>query len=63
MNGSKKWYQHMLEVTNSDPRLKQMADELGGMYQQLSAAQHRIDELDALAKPKTGKVSTGPRTR
>ena len=63
MNGSKKWYQHMLDVTNTDPRLKKMADELGGMYQQLTAAQRRIDELDAQTKPKTGKVSTGPRTR
>jgi hypothetical protein len=63
MNGSAKWYQHMLEVTKSDPRLKKMADELGGMYEQLTAAQRRINELDAQAKPKTGKFSTGPRGR
>jgi hypothetical protein len=53
----------MLEVTRSDPRLKKMADELGGMYERLVAAQRRIDELDAQAKPQTGKVSTGPRGR
>jgi hypothetical protein len=63
MNGSAKWYQHMLEITRNDPRLKQMADELGGMYERLVAAQRRIDELDAQAKPQTGKVSTGPRGR
>jgi hypothetical protein len=63
MNGTTKWYQHMLQVTNSDPRLKTMADELGAMYEQLYAAQHRIDELDAKSKPNTGKVSTGPRGR
>jgi hypothetical protein len=63
MNGSTKWYQHMLAVTNSDPRLKKMADELGAMYEQLIAAQVRIDDLDARSKPGTGKVSTGPRGR
>jgi hypothetical protein len=63
MNGSKKWYEHMLGVTNSDPRLKKMADELGAMYEELVAAQIRINELDALSKPNTGKISTGPRGR
>jgi len=62
MNGTKKWYDHMLQVSNSDPRLKQMADHLGELYQQLTAAQRRFDELDALAKPK-GKRSLGPRAR
>ena len=63
MNGTTKWYQHMLAVTNSDPRLKKMADELGAMYEQLIAAQVRIDDLDARSKAGTGKVSTGPRGR
>jgi hypothetical protein len=63
MNGTKKWYEHMLAVSNSDPRLKKMADELGAMYEELVAAQVRINELDALSKPNTGKISTGPRGR
>jgi len=63
MNGSTKWAQHMLAVTNSDPRLKKMADELGAMYEELVTAQVRINELDAQSKPGTGKVSTGPRGR
>ena len=63
MNGTTKWYQHMLAVTNSDPRLQKMADELGAMYEQLIAAQVRIDDLDARSKAGTGKVSTGPRGR
>lgn len=63
MNGTTKWYQHMLQVTNGDPRLKKMADELGGMYEQLIAAQIRINELDEQAKSGTSKVSTGPRGR
>jgi hypothetical protein len=63
MNGTQKWFDHMVAVNNSDPRLKKMADHLGDLYQQLSAAQHRIDELDAASMPKTGKRSTGPRSR
>jgi hypothetical protein len=55
-NGSKKWYDHMKAVIDSDPRLVKMADHLGELYQALSAAQHRYDELDAEAKSKAKRI-------
>ncbi|MEO8315720.1 MAG: hypothetical protein ABI645_13110, partial [Pseudomonadota bacterium] len=61
MDGTRKWYDHMKEVIDSDPRLHKMADHLGALYQELSVAQHRYDELDAEAKAKAGKRNIGPR--
>jgi hypothetical protein len=61
--GTQKWYDHMKEVVDSDPRLYAMADHLGALYQELSSAQRRYDELDAEAKEKAVKRNTGPRVR
>ena len=60
-NGSKKWYDHMMDVTKSDPRLQKMADHLGELYQQLATAQHKVDQLDAEIKKSGPKHSGGPR--
>lgn len=62
MEGSSRWYDHMLEVTNSDPSLKKMADHLGGLYKELSAAQRKYDRLEKEALPKA-KPNPGPRSR
>jgi hypothetical protein len=62
MEGSSKWYDHMMKVTNSDPRLKKMADHLGGLYKELSAAQRKYDSLEKEALPKA-KPNPGPRSR
>jgi hypothetical protein len=51
----------MMQVTTSDPRLKKMADHLGGLYQQLAATQRQYDKLEAEVLPKTSKRNTGPR--
>jgi hypothetical protein len=61
MEGSGRWYDHMMKVTNSDPRLKQMADHLGGLHEELSAAQRRYDRQKP-ALPKA-KPNPGPRSR
>ncbi len=61
MEGSQKWYDQMLKVTNSDPRLKKMADHLGGLYHELAATQRQFEKLEAEAKPKGGKPNLGPR--
>jgi hypothetical protein len=61
MEGSAKWYDHMLKVTSGDPRLKKMADHLGDLYQQLSATQKRLEKLDAEIPVKTVKRNPGPR--
>lgn len=67
MDGSAAWQQHMLEVTNSDPRLHEMADRLGGMYYELRTAQleyrnrYRERKEDAAPREKTTRRGAGPR--
>lgn len=65
MEGSKRWYDHMMQVTKSDPRLMKMADNLGGLYQDLAATQRRYDKLDTEAKLRNKKdmKGVGPRGR
>lgn len=45
MEGSAAWYKHMTDVTNSDPRLKKMADHLGDMYYKLASAQREYSKM------------------
>lgn len=63
MEGSKAWYEHMMKVTQGDPRLKKMADNLGGLYQELAATQRRFVEVDAALQKKADLKTVGPRTR
>lgn len=61
MNGTQAWYDHMMKVTSSDPRLKQMADHLGGLYYELRSAQSRYDEVVEQTRGKPAKPNLGPR--
>jgi len=63
MEGSKGWYEHMMKVTQGDPRLKEMADHLGGLYQELAVTQRRFVEVDAALQKKADLKVVGPRTR
>lgn len=63
MEGSKAWYEHMMKVTQSDPRLQEMADHLGGLYQELGATQRRFNEVDAALQKKANLKIFGPRAR
>ena len=47
---TEKWYQQMMKVTASDPRLKAMADHLGDLYGQLRVLQKQAGKLEAAAK-------------
>jgi hypothetical protein len=61
MEGSDAWYKQMTEVTNSDPRLRKMAAELGDLYHELQATQRRYDKLEAETKrKKTDTSKVGP---
>jgi hypothetical protein len=47
VGGTKKWQAQMLEVTNGDPQLKQMASDLGLLYGQLRVLQKHAGKLEA----------------
>jgi hypothetical protein len=46
MEGTEAWRKHMTDVTNSDPRLKEMAARLGDMYYELAMLQAQADRFD-----------------
>jgi hypothetical protein len=45
MEGTDAWYKHMLKVTNSDPRLRDMAGKLDDMHLELSSVQRRYRDM------------------
>lgn len=47
MEGSEAWYKHMLAVTNSDPRLREMAGKLDGLHLELTSVQRRYRDMSA----------------
>jgi hypothetical protein len=51
----------MMKVTNGDPRLKKMADHLGGLYKELAATQQQFEKLEAEIPPRSRKRNPGPR--
>lgn len=65
MEGTKKWYDHMMKVTNSDPRLADMAGELDDLYRELVTVQNRYAELqpDEAPDPANARRASGPRGR
>jgi hypothetical protein len=71
MDGSEAWRKHMTQVTNSDPRLHEMADKLGGMYHELASTQRQYVKLESQAQKleaqsrakKAGGPNPGPRAR
>jgi hypothetical protein len=67
MEGTEKWYTHMLTVTNSDPRLKEMAGKLDGLHQEMTTVQRRYRQVsDAQREAQAGVAPdmsrTGPRS-
>jgi hypothetical protein len=68
MEGTDKWYAHMMQVTRSDPRLLDMAGRLDGLHQEMTLVQRRYravtDEQRAAQAGKAPDMSkTGPRSR
>lgn len=68
MEGTDAWYKHMMALTNSDPRLREMAGRLDEMHQELGVVQRRYRDIameaDALKVNRTPNLrSTGPRPR
>jgi hypothetical protein len=67
MEGTKAWYEHMLQTTRSDPRLLEMAgrlDELHAEYMTLQRqeAEMRTQYFEERAQ-RVGRISRGPRGR
>lgn len=67
MEGTKKWYEHSMQVINSDPRLQKMAGHLDDLYHELFVEESRIKEakarLDATGVPVVARPNRGPRVR
>lgn len=69
MEGSDDWYKHMMALTNSDPRLRDMAGRLDEMHQELAIVQRRYrdmagEQAEARAVNRTPDLrNTGPRPR
>lgn len=69
MEGTDAWYKHMMALTNSDPRLRDMAGRLDDMHQELALVQRRYrdiagEQAEAQAVNRTPDLQrTGPRTR
>lgn len=66
MEGTDKWYKHMMKVTNEDPRLRDMAGRLDELHQELTSVQRRyrsaLDARQALAPDRTpDRRNSGPR--
>jgi hypothetical protein len=68
MEGTDKWFRHMMQVTNSDPRLLEMAGRLDELHQELGLVQRRYREVvdaeraqDARKAPDMKRA--GPRPR
>ncbi len=59
VDGTKRWYDHMTSVVNSDPRLRKMASHLGDLYYDLGQAQRRFDELDLAAQEEGQQAQSG----
>jgi hypothetical protein len=68
MEGTDKWYAHMMQVIKSDPRLQDMAGRLDGLHMEMQSVQRRYqqvtDEQKAAGVSNAPDMSkTGPRTR
>lgn len=63
MERTRDWYQHMLKVTNSDPRLKKMAGHLDDLYQELMEEQARLVQARTLQDENAPRAAPnlGPR--
>jgi hypothetical protein len=62
MEGTDDWYKHMLAVTNSDPRLSEMAGKLDDMHRELTSVQRRYRDM-AQAEADANYVDRTPNMR
>jgi hypothetical protein len=59
---SREWAVHMMMVINSDPRLKEIAGHLAGLYQEFNSVRTRYDRnRSAQPDAKPTRVNLGPR--
>jgi len=63
MEGTSRWYTHMMQVIKSDPRLEEQAGKLDDLYRDLRQAQRRVGDLEAEKKANAKKATFRPRTR
>jgi TolA-binding protein len=63
MERSNDWYDHMMKVINTDPRLQEMAGHLDDLYHELQDVQYTYQQFTAKdeAERKPVKVNLGPR--
>jgi hypothetical protein len=63
MEGTAAWYQHMMKVTNSDPRLGDMAGQLDQLHQEKRELQARVRSFEANGDPREmpNMRNSGPR--
>jgi hypothetical protein len=66
MEGSDAWYRHMLQVTDSDPRLREMASHLDDLHLERSLVQREYLRFEATGEPREVPAAlrgAGPRPR
>jgi hypothetical protein len=67
MEGTQKWYEHSMQVINSDARLQKMAAQLDDLYHELFEEESRLRTAhvrrDAERVPVVAKPNPGPRVR
>lgn len=64
MEGTRKWYDHMMSVIRENPELQEMAGELDDLYRELAQMQDRFAELDTeQAAAQSSRRNSGPRVK
>lgn len=67
MEGTKPWYEHMMQMTRSDPRLLEMAGQLDDLHEEYMTLQRQEAEIRtkyfAERAERVGRISRGPRGR
>lgn len=67
MEGTKAWYEHMMQMTHSDPRLLEMAGRLDELHEEYMTLQRQEAEMRtkffADRAQRVGRISRGPRGR
>jgi hypothetical protein len=68
MEGTKPWYEHMMQMTRSDPRLLEMAGQLDDLHEEYMTLQRQEMEMRRLniaerAKKVVGEYTRNPRGR
>jgi hypothetical protein len=63
MEGSKGWYEHMMKVTNSDPRLRELAAGLDGLHYERAVVRGELAKFESKPGDRQVPRNTGPRPR